>query len=411
MADVDGDGTAEVLLGSHFARGYKGGVYVVEAKRLLCGSGSVKAAASVIIEGASGTNQLGQIALSSGDVTGDGTPDLVVGGTDARGEDDVAVAVFRGGALSGTMTPSDAAFVFTGSESTVGGPAHGGLDMDGDGLCEIIYGDEAVSSRAGRVYLLDADGLSGSVPLSGADRTWDAGESYDQAGKTLGGADLDGDGYDELFVAAHADDSAAKNGGAVFVIAGGRSLPASGELESRADVVLAGALDGARLGHGAAPRAADLDGDGKLDLVIGAPTFGRAYVWLNAGSLSGTYDTDEADITFKGASSPEDFGVGLAVGDFTGDGVSDLAIGAPDDITYNPALADDIGRVYIFDVTVLGAVAGPSDAIHVLIGDSKSDAFGQSLHAGDLDGNGSADLLINAPGASSLAGRVQVVTF
>lgn len=105
--------------------------------------------------------------------------------------------------------------------------------------------------------------------------------------------------------------------------------------------------------------------------------------------------------------TPDDFGRGRAVGDLDGDGVDDLAIGAPDDDTDYPSSYSEVeGQVFLFFGGSLAASMSATDAGSTVTGASVGDALGQSLLSVDLDGSGTEDLVIDAPDATSDYGRV-----
>ena len=97
----------------------------------------------------------------------------------------------------------------------------------------------------------------------------------------------------------------------------------------------------------------------------------------------------------------------MATGDFDGDGAVDLAVGQRESDLNRPLG----GAVFIFK----GGGSGlPSQPTWVLTGDSDTAQFGDSLAAGDLDGDGRAELLVSSPGADVAAGdsgAVYVYTF
>jgi hypothetical protein len=101
------------------------------------------------------------------------------------------------------------------------------------------------------------------------------------------------------------------------------------------------------------------------------------------------------------------------VGDVNGDGIGDFAVGDPD--ATNPATGTRTGAVYV----VFGRSGVPASPIdltsaglngYVIYGASTGDQFGASLDgAGDINGDGHADLVIGAPGAGSGSGAAYVV--
>jgi hypothetical protein len=141
--------------------------------------------------------------------------------------------------------------------------------------------------------------------------------------------------------------------------------------------------------------ALDADGDGIADLAVGAP---------GHGSFSGAvriYSGATGDLlsSAEGAASSQ-LGSSLAnAGDQNGDGIEDLYAGAPN---------SNGGRG---SVRVISGADG--SVIREIISDAVASSFGISVVAmGDLDADGLADLAIGAPGfrvAGNQAGRVLLV--
>ncbi|XP_030366240.1 integrin alpha-7 isoform X3 [Strigops habroptila] len=154
------------------------------------------------------------------------------------------------------------------------------------------------------------------------------------------------------------------------------------------EAVVPGQQLSSAFGHSVA--VLDLNSDGWLDLVVGAPHFferqeeigGAAYVYINP---AGRWDA-ATPLRLNGTRGSM-FGIALsAAGDLNHDGFEDLAVGAP---------FDGAGKVYIYHGSSLGIVAAPAQ---VLDGEAVGvTAFGYSLSGGlDVDGNLYPDLLVGS---------------
>jgi hypothetical protein len=143
----------------------------------------------------------------------------------------------------------------------------------------------------------------------------------------------------------------------------------------------------------------DYDGNGYGDVVIGAPRVasseGRAYVHL--GGAAGTPASVSVILSSPDGPSAE-FALALTcAGDLDGDGFADVAVGAP--------RAPGGGRVHVF----LGGPSGPRSAPDLSLDapDGAGSLFGAALAGGgDVDGDGRGDLVIGAIGEGVTPGRV-----
>ena len=318
------------------------------------------------IPGTGGTTRLGSSASSIGDVNGDGFDDFAIGAPRASG-------------LGGSEYQSGASYVIFGRNT--GFPAS--LDLTA------------------------LDGTDGFV-ISGTD-------GYDNSGSSLsGGGDINGDGFDDILVGAFYANPDGPATGAAYVIFGKSGSFSPSFALSSLDGTNGFRIDGAaiydRLGS-ATNAVGDVNGDGLSDVVLGAPSAGRAYVIFGSrtafpartsvSSLNGTNG-----FTLVGEATPQSaFGASVATVDINGDGFADVVVGDPG---FSPT-ADtyDFRKGAVYVIFGKGTQSSPTTTPSALngkngfkiVGKQVSDGLGTSVSsAGDVTGDGFDDLIIGAPG-------------
>jgi hypothetical protein len=205
-------------------------------------------------------------------------------------------------------------------------------------------------------------------------------------GSALAAADVDGDGADDLLVGAPLFTAVAGVTGRVAAFA----LPSGAPL-----LTVDGAAGGDRFGA-AICSVSDIDLDGRDDFAVGAP-FHDGPGGNNSGVVRVCSGIDGSTIALGfGGSSGDRLGESLStVGDLDGDGLPEIAAGAP--------FAGGLAGIEAGRVVVIGAISGLP--FTTLEGSQAGEHFGASLAApGDLDGDAWPDLVIGAPDAAGLAG-------
>jgi len=212
-----------------------------------------------------------------------------------------------------------------------------------------------------------------------------AGDDFGHSVVNIG--DFNGDGLDDLAVGAPFWDGVFQDCGAVYIFYGrGQGPGVHPDLRGdQASVIIEGWMEEERLGYSIAGLG-DFNGDGYNDLAVGAPGMiwnpvrdqgGAVYIYFGGPSVSGTIYAPRADVYLKGEAAMDWFGFSVAGGvDFNGDGLTDLAVGAPG----NDALGDMSGKAYIFlGSTGAGGMMYATQADHKITSDGAGDWMGYSL--------------------------------
>ncbi len=345
-----------------------------------------------------GRSQLvGSGLTRAGDLDGDGSMDLMVSAPAWSSEDQDqsgAVLIFHGSS-PGSYGPEDATQLITGSWAGWSMPLIFGGDVDGDGLDDLLVGvphDGAMGSEAGAAHLVLGSSLRGGTDLSldEADATFHGTSEDDLTGASVDmGGDVNGDGYADILIGAPAADSFGVEDaeGGAFVWHG----PVTG-VHGVAPCQALYYRDGGDDAGSKVRFAGDVDGDGLEDLLIGADRYrtdeGTAVLVLEP--TNGTQNLRDVGVHMMGAGLQDRAAMGLDGGeDIDGDGLDDIAIGAP----YEDTAGNQNGAVYVY--THLPTTGRLTQADTILYG-TDSACAGYSVDLGDLDADGRADLLIGA---------------
>jgi hypothetical protein len=311
MADCDGDGFGEIAVGAKYQSDLVsngGAAYLFRGP--VTGTLSL-ADADVVVLGDTSSSLVGVGLNGRNDVTGDGVADLVVGASTY-----VGILSISGDTPAGTYLASEVDFDFGWQAEQI---CTGG-DLNGDGHHDVVAHYSDTRLYYGPVY----SGMT-SASVNFGSGTGGFGESL------TSGGDLNGDGYDDLVVGAPYDDTAATGAGAVYVFL----PPFAASVDSSEAVSLITGEAGGDGAGASVELLEDLDGDGFADLLIGAPDndlglLNAGTTYLLYGPLSGTVSLADADIRMVGEQGTSMVGHSIAAdADVDGDGRSDILIAAP----------------------------------------------------------------------------------
>ncbi len=369
---------------------------VLSATRGLCyvymGGKTVTQASVRMLEGTGLTVTEESQVRPAGDIDNDGFADVLVSSpafylpsTRAAG----AMYVFYG-TPSGLQAKPDQILFGREVDGRFGISIDGLGDLDKDGYTDVIVGSDGVDHDRGRVQIF----MGGPRGLDETPSwTWDGENQGDRFGHAVTGAgDLNGDGWLDFAIGAPSA-VAGDSRGKVYVFNGKPSLD-----DVRVSKVLQGQM--LRSYFGLSIRlAGDVNNDGFSDLVVSSPDAssgefpGAGRVELYVGSEHGI--VDKAVRVIEGESTGSHLGFTIAyLGDVNRDGCDDVAIGAQ---LFSSGGMAERGKVYVFFGDRYSGFSAEAKV------EEMGTSAGQHLSAGlagagDVDGDGFADMLVGVPG-------------
>ena len=430
--DVNGDGLADLIIGAYgVERSYiifgKSDTTTVNLTTIAAGTGGFAINGEVV------GDYSGYSVSSAGDVNGDGLADLIVGyfwSFYTEGRSYIIFGKSDGAAVNLTTIASG----FGGFINDEAGYAFGGYsvssagDVNGDGLADLIvgaYGNDTIAADAGRSYvvfgkngnttavsLTDIAVGTGGFAINGEAASDGSGISVSSAG------DVNGDGLADLIVGASGNDITASGAGRSYVVFG----KSDGTVVNLSTIVAGTggfAINGEAADHrsgASVSSAGDINGDGLADLIVGAYGVGRSYIVFGKSDTTtvnlATIAAGTGGFAINGETTDDESGYSVSsAGDVNGDGLADLIVGA----NKNDATATDAGRSYVVFGKSDTTAVSPTDIAagtggFAINGEAAGDYSGVSVSsAGDVNGDGLADLIVGAYGNSLYAGRTYII--
>ncbi len=358
--DLDDDGIDDVFVGASLESSYRGSTYLVTG---LISSDVSLATPDYEWTGSASYDQSGSDITNAGDFNGDGFDDILIGSyRNNDGGSDAGQAYIE----LGPVTAGGSAALSTGADVTITGASSGdyfgtsitSADFNGDGLTDIAIGAQHASSAGeGQVYVfLGNTSPSSSMTTTDADSTITGSMASGEAGSAVFAsdradqnndgtpeiADLDGDGLPDLVIGERYNNCNGTDSGAIYVV--NNPLTTATLNATSAYAYICGEYD-TELGDSSyAIDAADQDGDGEVDLLLGSMGAGRAYLFR--GPVSGVMDVEsdasqilEAESTGAYAGRSAKF-----LGDMDSDGYLEVGVG---DIVNDAGGGAYAGTVYI----------------------------------------------------------------
>ena len=394
--DVNGDGFSDTIVG---APGFDNGQTDEGRAFLFLGTATGLATTPAWTAEPNLANEhFGWSVAGAGDVNGDGYSDVIIGTNDSDDGNQERAFVYHGSpsglaatpAWTGTIAQANAGF---------GNVVAGAGDVNGDGFADVLVGaprfdNGQVDEGRAFVYPGSGSGLS-TTPLWNAESN-QAASQFAAAVSTAG--DVNKDGFSDVLVGAPAFDNGHADEGRAFLYLGGTAGPAAAPIwNSEPDQI------GAAFGC-AVSTAGDVNGDGFSDFAVGAKNYtanvagsGRIYVLL--GTATGVPPNPPTILNGNSLNGHLGQALGTA-GDVNSDGYSDLIAGA--DIFFFEGFVgqgegggDNCGAV-VYHGSQSGIELGVRWAEGI---DLSASRFGSSVAgAGDVDGDGFADVIIGEPG-------------
>ena len=413
-SDMNGDGDDELFIaatGDDTTATNAGAIAVHDDG--VSGTGVNFGSGWALLTGSSSGDAAGCAATWVGDVDGDSRDEMSVGAYLSNIDADDGGVVYTFDLYNGSSAISGTNSMNTIREGRIEGESDDGWfgyslangDLDGDGDTDLVVGSPGRSDARGRVHVFSAsdDYMGDDIGSDDSTSRPRGVTASDHLGYSVLVADWDGDGIDELVACApDADPSSMSAAGTCYYLLGEDAFDADDDTITTWDsAMFTGAAAGDQLGYGPLSVAAgDLDGDGTVDLALGAPGYDGA-TSAGGGVAVWSGTAFSGTLSFAGAD--------LIV---EGDGSLGRALsiggdvdgdGTDDLLAGAPTSTSSTGMLYlVLGGTLAGTLSLPGDEGASWAGSTAGDALGMSVGGlHDLDNDGTLDLAVAATGEDS----------
>ncbi|HTO05471.1 MAG TPA: FG-GAP-like repeat-containing protein [Myxococcota bacterium] len=405
--DVNGDGTYDLVVGAPNESASGGSVFLYTGGSNFTATPGTEANAQARVNGTQG---LGTTVAISGDVNGDGFADILA--TDESSTPSFKLFFGSGGPTPNLTAVSPWSATVSHPDSNTASAATAG-DVNGDGLADLILAQPNVSDIDGNANVF-LGRMAGPIPAPIVVAPQFPQFSLQSVSRVATAGDVDGNGFSEVAMVGQGPTTGADFAAKIQVFAStGDPTATESQFSLYGDATTG--QDGTGFGIGATA-AGDINGDGFSDFVVGQPFFadpdsqeGRFMVVLGGPCTPDcTVPPTTSPAGHEGNQAGAQLGWSLAGGgDFNGDGFADVAVGAPHFTTSERFLTHpDAGIVNVYLGSATGLSADPNQTLSSLIDGSE---LGSAVaNAGDVNGDGLADLLVSAPLANGGAGTVSL---
>lgn len=403
--DVNGDGFDDALISAYYnddAALNAGAVYLHYGSETLP-EGEASLSDLVELTGESASDLAGFSISSAGDVNGDGFDDLLVGVPydDDAGSNAGAAYLIYGEATeltSQSLSMADAKFTGENTNDYAGYSVASG-DLNGDGFSDLIigapYNDDTTSGYdaryAGSAYVVYGPVDSGTTSLSTAVQLQG---NLIYAGSSVASMDVNGDGYDDMLVGSIGATDLHSFSNRAYLVYGAAAELTSGYLYNHVIIMSYSATistGGSSNSNFLVSSTGDVNGDGYEDMSILRGTSKDVYVIYGRASnfSTGTTGSSEGTRVFF---DDNDYTRVSSAGDVNADGMGDMLFGIQED----DEAATDAGAVFLLFGAADTLDESDLDTAEKYTGEAAGDNASPVGAAGDLNGDGYADIIVGA---------------